>query len=519
VLSRRGATAVALVACLAVGGSLRVGPTDAARDGAGATTTIRYLVVVFQENVSFDHYFATYPQAANPPGEPAFRAAPRTPAVDNLLRAGLLAPNNPNAAQPFRLARSRAATCDQNHAYWAEQAAAHGGAMDLFVPFVGVGSTRSRPCHDYGLGRRLVMGYFDGNTVTALWNYAQHFAMSDRFFNTTFGPSTPGALNLITGQTHGASPASLRLPTGPAVAAGSMVGDGQPRFDDCSMLPVTMAMSGRNVGDLLNARGVTWGWFEGGFAPSSVVRGTARCHTAHVGSDGTLKEDYLPHHEPFQYYASTANPHHLPPSSVAMIGRPDRANHQYDLRDFWAAAAAGTIPAVSYLKAPAYADGHAGYSSPLAEQRFIVETLNRLQQLPQWRQMAVIVTYDDSDGWYDHVAGPIVNHSQTSVDAAICTGAAPALGAYQGRCGYGPRLPLLVISPFARPSYVDHTLTDQSSILRFIEDNWELGRIGDRSFDEVAGSLLGLFDFDRPEAGRLFLDPDTGLPLPGARPE
>src|SRR5207253_1222556 len=134
VLSRWFATAVALVACLAVGGTLRVGPTDAARVGAGATTTIRHLVVVFQENVSFDHYFATYPQAANPPGEPAFRAAPRTPAVDNLQRAGLLAPNNPNAAQPFRLARSQAATCSQNHAYWAEQAAAHGGAMDLFVP-------------------------------------------------------------------------------------------------------------------------------------------------------------------------------------------------------------------------------------------------------------------------------------------------------------------------------------------------------------------------------------------------
>src|SRR5216683_3101837 len=201
VLSRRCATAVALVACLAVGGSLRVGPTDAARDGAGAKTTIRYIVVVFQENVSFDHYFATYPQAANPPGEPAFRAAPRTPAVDNLQRAGLLAPNNRNAAQPFRLARSRAATCSQNHAYWAEQAAADGGAMDLFA-----------------------------------------------------------------GQTHGASPDSLRMPTGPAVVAGSMVGDGQPRFDDCSMLPGTAAMSGRNVGDLLNARGVTWGWFQGGFA-------------------------------------------------------------------------------------------------------------------------------------------------------------------------------------------------------------------------------------------------------------
>src|SRR5205807_3898821 len=282
--------------------------------------------------------------------------------------------------------------------------------------------------------------------------------------------------------------------------------------------------TGQNIGDLLNRTGTTWGWFEGGFTPSTPydpATGTgAKCATAHQiqsanGVLGPMKKDYSAHHEPFQYYASTANPHHLPPSSVAMIGRTDRANHQYDLRDFWAAAAAGTIPAVSFLKAPAYEDGHAGYSSPLAEQRFIVETLNRLQQLPQWRQMAVIVTYDDSDGWYDHVAGPIVNHSQASVDAAICAGAAPTLGAHQGRCGYGPRLPLLVISPFARPNYVDHTLTDQSSILRFIEDNWELGRIGDGSFDEVAGSLLGLFDFDRPETGTLFLDPDTGLPRPG----
>src|SRR5207244_12430607 len=145
-------------------------------------------------------------------------------------------------------------------------------------------------------------------------------------------------------------------------------------------------------------------------------------------------------------------------------------------------------------------------------------TPNRLHRSSQWRAMAVSGTYDDSDGWDDHVAGPIVNHSQASVDAAICNRAAPALGAYQGRCGYGPRLPLLVISPFARPNFVDHTLTDQSSILRFVEDNWELGRIGDRSFDEVAGSLLGLFDFDRPEAGDPFLHPDTRLPRPGAPP-
>ncbi len=84
------------------------------------------------------------------------------------------------------------------------------------------------------------------------------------------------------------------------------------------------------------------------------------------------------------------------------------------------------------------------------------------------------------------------------------------MGAYQGRCGYGPRLPLLVVSPFAKRNYVDGTLTDQTSILRFIEDNWDLGRIGDQSLDEKAGTLLNMFDFQRPRFRRLFLDPATG---------
>jgi len=156
------------------------------------------------------------------------------------------------------------------------------------------------------------------------------------------------------------------------------------------------------------------------------------------------------------------------------------------------------VPAVSFLKAPGYLDGHAGYSSPLAEQTFLVDTLNRLQALPQWRDMAVFITDDDSDGWYDHVAPPIVNHSNTTEDEPICAGAALSLGPPEGRCGYGPRLPLLLISPFVRKNFVRknfvaHAVTDQSSILRFIEDNWRLGRIG----------------------GGLVLDPSTGKVVSG----
>src|SRR5262249_53981026 len=149
------------------------------------------------------------------------------------------------------------------------------------------------------------------------------------------------------------------------------------------------------------------GWFQGGFAPSSMVNGKAVCDTSHKNIGGGTSKDYIPHHEPFQYFQSTANPHHLPPSSSAMIGKTDQANHQYDLKDFWTAVGQGHMPAVSYLKAAAYQDGHAGYSDPLDEQTFLVETLNKLQRTPEWRNTAVVIAYDDSDGWYDHVIGPI----------------------------------------------------------------------------------------------------------------
>jgi len=482
---------------------------------------IEHLIVIYQENVSFDHYFATYPKAANPSGKPAFHARPGTPSVNGLNNPLLHA--NPNATQPFRLDRSQIVTCDQNHDYMPEQQAFDKGLMDKFVEFAGTGSGKVFPGNPSSpnCDARVVMGYFDGNTVTALWNYAQHFAMSDNSFSTQFGPSTPGALNLVAGQTHGATPSDIPDET----VAGTVIGDPRPGFDDCSS-GVKVTMTGTNIGNLLNAKNVTWGWFQGGFRPTSFVNGKAVCGATHIGSNGQPKGDYIPHHEPFQYYLSTANPHHLPPSSTAMIGRTDQANHQYDLIDFWLAAAAGNLPAVGFLKAPGYQDGHAAYSDPLAEQHFLVETINQLQRLPEWDRMAVIIAYDDSDGWYDHVMGPIVSQSQTAYDALTGVGqcgtstAGPQGPFLPGRCGYGPRQPLLLISPFAKINFVDSSVTDQASILRFTEDNWQLGRIGGGSFDAIAGSLRNMLDFSRSRrAPRLFLDPTTGQPIDDGGPE
>jgi phospholipase C len=198
-----------------------------------------------------------------------------------------------------------------------------------------------------------------------------------------------------------------------------------------------------------------------------------------------------------------------------MIGKTDQANHQYDLTNFWQAVANGNMPAVSFLKAAAYQDGHAGYSDPLDEQHFLVDTINRLENTRFWKNTAVIIAYDDSDGWYDHVIGPIVSQSNSAQDALTDTGSCGTAkaGAYEDRCGYGPRLPLLVISPYSRVNFVDNSVTDQSSILRFVEDNWSLGRIGDQSFDALAGSLDNMFNFSHGgQAGSLFLNPATGEP-------
>ena len=451
-------------------------------------TPIKYLVVIFDENNSFDHYFGTYPRAANPQGQPQFVAALGTPAINGL--SGALMTRNPNGVQPFRLDRTQNVTCDNDNHYTDEQKATNSGLLDKYAVTTSAAGAGCTP--------NLSMGYYDGNTITALWNYAQRFSMSDNFFASTYGTTVMGHLNLISGQTHqNATPTIAGK-----VVNGSIIANLDATADDCST-GVTVQMTSQNVGDLLNAKGITWGWFYGDWTPVATVNGVAQCTS--------LFDD---HYTPFQYYASTANPHHLPPSSVAMIGHTDQANHQYALTDFWNAAKAGTIPTVTFLKPTATETGHPSTSDPLSEQAFLVNTINALQQLPQWSQMAILITYDDSDGWYDHVMPPIVNQSSDPDNDALngpngmCGTAGQA--AYQDRCGYGPRLPFLVISPFAKKNYVDHNLMDQSSILRFIEDNWSLGRIGDQSFDAIAGSILDSFDFTTPHPKPLILDPNSG---------
>jgi phospholipase C len=579
----------ATFACLAAAFAVVTTGANAEERDFRTATPIKHLVVIFQENVSFDHYFGTYPKAQNLAGETPFLASRRTPkSVNNLVTpldvnnnfvplAGLdLLNSNPNnnpaapgngktngaaAANPFRLSPAQVLTADQGHNESPEESAYDNGKMDGFPAWVG---TAGPP--PAGFNKGLVMGYFDGNTVTAMWNYAQHFALNDNNFTTQFGPSTPGAINLISGQANGfdatlnvlsaTTPPTLLHPTHEAFGDAAQlpsniteIGDGDPLGDVCSNPGLDQVrMHGKNIGDLLNAKGITWGSFMGGFDLTITnPNGTTGClretNPTAPGTPAFTSVDYIPHHAWFQYYASTSNPTHARPSSVAAIGHtlnpatntPDPANHGYDTHDFFDALAADNLPAVSFLKAPAFQDGHAGYSDPLDEQNFVVNVINTLQKSREWSETAVIILYDDSDGWYDHQMPPVVNPSSNPVVDTLngpgkcltsngfqqgkATPATPLNGAFGqpawGRCGYGTRMPLLVISPFAKKNFIDHTLTDQTSVLRFVEDNWLNGeriQLGG-SFDTIAGPLNHMFDFDRrdeDEPRKLILDPTTG---------
>ncbi|HEX3427039.1 MAG TPA: alkaline phosphatase family protein [Acidimicrobiales bacterium] len=581
-LGRAAVAAAAVLAALpAVAGSSATAAPLAAASPTTATP-IQHLVVIFQENVSFDHYFGTYPCATNPSGEPAFTPAAGTPVPTNYLAPGstascassdfnsTLLTANPNGTNPVRLDRTSTdvMTCSQNHSYTPEQNAFDHGAMDMFPTQVGSAGTGAtgRVCKPTDN-----VDYYDGNTVTAYWNYAQHYAMSDNSYDTNFGPSTVGALNVTSGDTNGvAKTATVTAPGGNVVSDGkggqSVIGDLRPYYDDCTLpSQAAVSMGGQNIGDLFNAAGLSWGWFQGGYTPSSGGGSTsytastydpratnasrAVCNTGHQEGTAVLAQnlpggtvsppqtaDYIMHHEPFNFYASTANPAHIAPTSLSAIGTDtsdpgtfDKANHQYDMSQFdslVSAIAQGTqpasqLPALSYLKAPAYEDGHAGYSDPLDEQNFVVREINALMQTPDWSSTAVVLAYDDSDGWYDHVDGNNIigggsphNPSQTAADtltAAGQCGTGTPLSGEQGRCSYGPRLPLMVVSPCAKSNFIDHTFTDQSSVVKFAEDNWlQSKRITD-SMDSSAGSLNSMFDFSNCTNPATFLDPATGV--------
>src|SRR6201989_1604953 len=273
-------SAASLLLCSSVG----LAKNDKKHDD-DTQTPIKHIVVIIPENQTFDHYFGTYPHAANVPGEqswigvpaPKFVARKGTPQANTLAANPNLLTQHPNRnifgaqANPTRSGPADAVTCDMGHDYEPEQKALNGGKADQF-PETTAG--KGLACQPDGT---TVMTYYDGNTVTAMWNYAQYYAMSDNSFSTTYGPTVPGHANLIAGTTHGiiihdpanpANPDTSGFYVNPKDQSVTLADANLPGYlDDCGS-GRTFEFIGKNVGDLLNEKNVTWGYFQGGFLPT-----------------------------------------------------------------------------------------------------------------------------------------------------------------------------------------------------------------------------------------------------------
>ncbi|MCZ8513766.1 stalk domain-containing protein [Paenibacillus filicis] len=409
-----------LLASLTLGLLFPYASARAADSPSPATASpVKHLVVIFQENRSFDNYFGTYPNA------PGFRPLPGTPAAEGIPQGSYNLDENGKQVAPFLFSNEELQTADVNHNFDDMAKAVNGGKMDGFY--------MASENHAKGTGR-IAMGYYDYNALPAYWQYAQHFSMADHFFQPIFGPSTPGALYLVAAQSGNAGNA---IKGDPVPAFGPLGGDGGKRWE-----PLTYA----NIGDKLSAKGISWSWYQGGYAAAD--------------------QTYSSHHNPFQYFKNYDTGAY--------------ASNLKDYNDFKKDLDNRSLPAVSYVKGAYGDDEHPGLgnqSTPTAED-FSVQTINDLMRTDYWKDTAVIITYDESGGYWDHMAPPQL---QPSPD---------------GLAGAGPRIPMILVSPYSKMNFVSHTTYDHTSILKFIEWNWGVDALNSR--DASVSNITDMFDFDHP---------------------
>ncbi len=445
-------------------------PSVAARQGTpvatpvgagGAPAPIDHLVILFLENHTFDNLYGLFPGAngllapgamvtqVDKGGVPYATLPPVVNPYPSPVPDPRFPRDLPNA--PFRL--DGYVPLDQTlpspiHRFYQHQLQINGGRMDGYVAWTDSGA--------------LPMGYND-TTKLPLYPYARDYTLADNFFTGAFGGSMLNHFWLICA-------ATLVWPNAPADkvarpeldAAGHLVGlvadgdvtpdgyvvnDVQPFFTPFEagtpegerMPPQTMP----TIGDRLSEAGVSWAWYAGGWDDAVA---------------GRPAPTFVFHHQPFSYFTNFGD------------GTPGRAAHLKDETAFLASLEDGTLPAVSFVKPLGLYDEHAGYAKIEASERHAVEVIERVKASRYWERAAIVLTYDDFGGWYDHVAPPAVD-----------------------RWGPGGRVPMLVVSPWARRGFVDHTPYDHTSILRFIEWRWGVAPLTNR--DAYAYNLLPAFDF------------------------
>lgn len=447
-------------------------------NGQGTSSPIKHTIILYQENISFDHYFGTYGHGAS-----------GIPAGVKLFHTNDTSGQRYGPYSPFRLdGQTQKTTCDVDHSYTDMIRMANHGAMDLYLQFgnnkavTNPSNSTAATCPSLEVqtaGPALALGYYEGEPGSATaplqnyWKLARQYVLADNFFQAMQGPSTPGAEWLV-------------------AATSNTSGDPNPIGDVCNDYPATISPQGiPNLGAEASARGVSWAWFQGGFGKCKVVNGI-------LDTQG-----YIAHHDPFQYFTSTADPNH----QWAMdphFDQPQANRHQRDL-DVLYSALAGTpigstiprLPAISWVKAKAPNDGHPAYSNPMADDAFVGDLVHRIQTSRYWKDTALVIAFDETGGWWDHVAtpelsGPFAPWVNGQPNQSGCQYAPPPYG--EG--GLGPRMPVLIVSPFTRRAFVDHDRLETSSLVNWVEWNHRLPALGVwGNRDVVAGSLSTAFKF------------------------
>ena len=499
---------------------------DGGGSGSGSANldSIQTIVVIYAENRAFDNVYGAFPGAnglANAgsaatvqldrDGSPLAKlpqtwggvtAAGITPVVTQMMSDNLS--NEPYSIEATYSGIDKTVILrDLYHRFWENQMQIDGGANDMFAAMADSGG--------------LVMGHYDGSTM-ALWSLASQYTLADNFFMGAFGGSFLNHQYLIcacapeypNADTNPAKPTISVLDTAPdgsflpelqiGSASPASALDGAPVFtlsgnitpknyfgdatfravntmqppyqpsytpaagSDTTGLYVNPAVgttlppqTETTVGDQLDAASITWAWFSGAWDET----------VAEAGSDHALLEASQPagavpnfqfHHQPFNFYAS------MDPVAHASY----RAAHLKDETDLVAAAAAGTLPQVSFYKPEGDLNQHSGYASVAAGDAHIAELVQKLQASPQWSHMLIIVTYDENGGWWDHVAPPVGD-----------------------LLGPGTRIPAIIVSPYAKKGFVDHTQYDTGSILRLIDKRFGLTPLPGTTARDMALTAAG----------------------------
>ena len=421
----------------------------------GGLAGINHLVVIYDENHSFDNLYGLFPGANGisrasdtattqvdlATGQP-YTCLPQT---DTHL-VGTCLPD-----QPFDITKYVGAdqkTRDLVHRYYQEQIQIDGGKMDKFVTVSDA--------------KGLSVGYYPTDQLP-IAKEAARYVLADNFFHAAFGGSFLNHQWLVCACTpvyaHAVSDGSSKdlhtilgsngLPTKDGQLTTKATGDyavntifpaSKPTIP-AAQLPL---LTNATIGDELSGAGVSWAWYSGGW------------NNAVAGSADPL---FQYHHQPFNYFANFAP------------GTPGRA-HLQDETDFIAAAKAGTLPAVSFVKPIGADNEHPGYTDVLRGENHLRDLINDIRNGPNWSDTAIVITYDEHGGFWDHVAPPTdASHSDI--------------------WGPGSRVPTIVISPLAKRGFVDHTLYDTTSILATIERRWDLAPLGTR--DANANDLRRAF--------------------------